>query len=366
MGEKVPMTQQGHVRDVQALGRFEIFFVVAVTTVVVVRAFLVVTGYPKVGGGSLHVAHVLYGGLLMAVSIVMLEIAPGTRTKRRAAVVGGIGFGLFIDEVGKFVTKDVNYFFKPAIAIIYAIFVMFFLIVREVVLRRALSEQKRLAVASGALADLALGQLHDDDRLHAIGLLEAVAGHRDFRAAIHRGLHAERPCRDGATEVRITAYRDRVGDATRRLVVHERFSVLLAGLMVIGVAGILVELGLVVFLPGAGGSSGSQFRAIDIAAIASTALSAPYTAFGLVRLARGNRAGALRVLFRATLVSVLFTQVFVFFRYQLTGVIGVAYALMVLGGLRILAESASDVYQSPARIEHGPARSSTGARPSAH
>ncbi len=350
MGErmKVSLAQQGHVRDVQALGRFEIFFVVAVTTVVVVRAFLVVTGYPKVGGGSLHVAHVLYGGLAMAVAIIMLEIAPGTRTKRRAAVVGGIGFGLFIDEVGKFITKDVNYFFKPAIAIIYAIFVIFFLIVREVVLRRALSEQKRLAVASGALADLALGQLHDDDRLHAVGLLDAVTGHRDFRAAVHRGLHAERPCRDGATEVRITAYRNRLGDATRGLVDHERFTALLAGLMVVGIAGILVELSLVVFLPEAGRSSGGQFHAIDVAAIASTAFSAPYLAFGLFRLIRGNRAGALRVMFRATLVSVLFTQVFVFFRYQLTGIIGVAYALIILGGLRILAESASDVYQSPA------------------
>jgi hypothetical protein len=340
------MEQQGHVRDVQALGRFEIFFVVAVTTVVVVRAFLVVTGYPKVGGGSLHVAHVLYGGLAMAVAIVMVEIAPGSRTKRRAAVVGGIGFGLFIDEVGKFVTKDVNYFFRPAIAIIYTIFVTFFLVVREVVLRRALSEQKRLAVASEALADLALGQLHDDDRRYAIRLLDDVAGHRDFRAAIHRGLHAERPCAEGAAEARITAYRDRVGDATRRFVNNESFTALLAGLMVIGIAGILAELGLVLFLH-APRLTGGQFQAIDIAEVASTALSAPYTAFGLYRLLRGDRAGALRVMFRATLVSVLFTQMFVFFRYQLTGLIGVAYALIILAGMRILAESASDVYRSP-------------------
>jgi len=55
-------------------------------------------------------------------------------------------------------------------------------------------------------------------------------------------------------------------------------------------------------------------------------------------------------MFRATLVSVLFTQVFVFFRYQLTGVIGVAYALVILSGLRILAESASDVYRSPVPV----------------
>jgi hypothetical protein len=181
-----------------------------------------------------------------------------------------------------------------------------------------------------------------------------TTGHRDFRAAVHRGLHAERPCEEGAAEVRITVYRDRVGDATRRLVEHRNFNALLAGLMVVGIAGILVELGLVVFLPAAGRSSGGQFQAIDVAAIASTALSAPYTAFGLYRLSRGDRAGALRVMFRATLVAVLFTQVFVFFRYQLTGIIGVAYALVILGGLRILAESADDVYVSsaPAPADH--------------
>jgi hypothetical protein len=51
-------------RDERALARFELFLFTAVATVLVVRTALAVTGYPQVGGGGLHVAHVLWGGLL--------------------------------------------------------------------------------------------------------------------------------------------------------------------------------------------------------------------------------------------------------------------------------------------------------------
>ena len=41
--------------------------------------------------------------------------------------MGGLGFGLFIDKLAKFITSDNNYFFRPAIALIYAIFVLLLL-----------------------------------------------------------------------------------------------------------------------------------------------------------------------------------------------------------------------------------------------
>jgi len=87
----------------------------------------------------------------MGVAIVIAQIHPGSRARRRSAVIGGIGFGLFIDEVGKFLTKNVNYFFRPAIAIIYAVFVVFFLVVREVILRRPQTDALKLAAAANAI-----------------------------------------------------------------------------------------------------------------------------------------------------------------------------------------------------------------------
>src|SRR3982751_6648780 len=93
------------------------FFVSAVSTVVLIRILLEATGYPQLGGGGLHIAHVLWGGLGMLVAIVLLLLYLSPTTRLVAAVVGGAGFGAFVDELGKFVTSDNNYFFKPTAAI---------------------------------------------------------------------------------------------------------------------------------------------------------------------------------------------------------------------------------------------------------
>ena len=93
-------------------------------TVVVTRAFLQLAGFPQVGGGGLHVAHVLWGGLLMAVAVVLALSFAGPVVRPLVAFVGGIGFGLFIDEVGKFLTQDNDYFYAPAPMIMYVTLVL--------------------------------------------------------------------------------------------------------------------------------------------------------------------------------------------------------------------------------------------------
>jgi pimeloyl-ACP methyl ester carboxylesterase len=89
------------------------FLVSAIATVVIIRIFLEATGYPQLGGGGLHIAHVLGGGLGMLVAIVLLLLYLTPATRLIAAEVGGVGFGAFVDELGKFVTSDNDYFFKP-------------------------------------------------------------------------------------------------------------------------------------------------------------------------------------------------------------------------------------------------------------
>ena len=109
----------------------ETFFIASVTSVLVIRAFLASTGYPQLGGHGLHIAHLLWGGLLMLIALVLLLAFIGRHLQSSAALLGGIGFGTFIDELGKFITSDNNYFFQPAIPLIYMIFVLLFLSFRE-------------------------------------------------------------------------------------------------------------------------------------------------------------------------------------------------------------------------------------------
>ena len=97
---------------------------------------------------------------------------PRARAARRpAALIGGIGFGLFIDELGKFITADNDYFFKPAAGVIYVIFILMFLLIRLLARGRALSTDERAANAVYLAIDATHGRLHERERERAIALL---------------------------------------------------------------------------------------------------------------------------------------------------------------------------------------------------
>ena len=59
-------------RNAEAGELIEFCLVAAVATVLVIRLVLELSGYPQLGGGGLHIAHVLYGGLLMLVALLLL------------------------------------------------------------------------------------------------------------------------------------------------------------------------------------------------------------------------------------------------------------------------------------------------------
>jgi hypothetical protein len=92
-------------------------------------------------------------------------------TRLVAAVAGGAGFGAFVDELGKFVTSDNDYFFKPTAAILYTLFVVLFLATREIRRFRALSPEECLVNAVELAERLASGTLTADDRDRALQLL---------------------------------------------------------------------------------------------------------------------------------------------------------------------------------------------------
>src|SRR6266511_699235 len=133
--------------------------VCAVGTILLIRTELWLTNYPQLGGHGLHIAHLLWGGLAMLIAIGILVSFLGPFARQVGAVLGGLGLGFFIDELGKFVTSDNNYFYKPTAAIIYIFFIVFFLIARALQRRRELTPREYLVNAlelakDGAVRDM--------------------------------------------------------------------------------------------------------------------------------------------------------------------------------------------------------------------
>ena len=134
------MTQSMPLKTRKAVKRpfAETYILISLTafalTVVITRVFLELAGYPQVGNSVLHIAHAIWGGLLLFVAVLVTLLLANRWAFTVSAVLSGIGVGLFIDEVGKFITQKNDYFFPPAAPLIYSLFllmVLLFLIARR-------------------------------------------------------------------------------------------------------------------------------------------------------------------------------------------------------------------------------------------
>lgn len=308
----------------------ELLLVAAIATVLVVRFFLAATGYPQVGGGGLHIAHVLWGGLLMLVGALVLLSSLAQSALRIGALLAGAGFGLFIDEVGKFITEDVDYFYQPAIAIIYVIFVLLALII--VALRRTVRLTPRLALAN-ALALAAQGISEpgaNDARRRALALLteadpaDPLTGALRTRLAAAGGAVAAAPGR----WVRIA----HAGEALyRRIVLTRAFrGLLIAIFALLALSTIASTIALVVDRFGVGPVNRGGGAGVQVLASLAVAV---LTVIGIARLHR-SRLSAYRWFLRAVLTNILVVQVFNFYDSQLVAVVGLGASLVAYTALR--------------------------------
>jgi len=97
-------------------------------TVISVRVFLQLTGFPQIGNSVLHIAHALWGALLMFIAVFLPLTLANRWAIQASAVLSGVGIGFFIDEVGKFITQTNDYFFPPALPLIYSFFLLIVLV----------------------------------------------------------------------------------------------------------------------------------------------------------------------------------------------------------------------------------------------
>jgi len=278
------------IRDADAPRNLEIFLISAIATIVITRVYLILAGYPQVGGGMLHIAHMLWGGMLMLVSIAGSVSYLNFPMRVWSALVGGIGFGLFIDEIGKFVTADNNYFFQPTFAILYVLFVGLFLLVRSMFWMVPLTEDERAA----------------NEDIRQISALRA--GKRQYLVKFYLRLEG------------------RVRQGYRAFSSHPRFRWLLVAVFVAVGLGHGVT-AIATFITREAGDS-----VADDIYMGSTIVSGLFILAGIVRL-WSSRIGALRLFRLGMMVSLAISQVFLFYMNELAAMGGLLVDLATYAAL---------------------------------
>jgi hypothetical protein len=144
-------------------------------SVVLTRIYLQLTGYPQIGRGELHIAHMLWGGLLLFASALLMLTLANRWAMQLCAILTGLGVGLFIDEVGKFITKSNDYFYPAAAPIIYGFFLLTVLLYLQVRRRESRDARSELYHALDYLTEVIDEDLDERERAEVEVHLQRVA-----------------------------------------------------------------------------------------------------------------------------------------------------------------------------------------------
>ncbi len=309
----------------------ERFLVAAVVAVLLIRGWLALTGYPQIGGHGLHIAHMLFGGFGMLVALLASLTFLGPGTRQFTAIVGGAGFGTFIDELGKFITSDNNYFYQPTVSMIYIIFVLLFLVGERLSRRAQQSPDDYLAQALDVLSGDVVRGFPARDRELVLQLLAKADPSNPLVPPIRRALAKMAVTPDPAP-----SWIDRLVVRVSRVyewVVGQRWFLS----FVLVVAGALTLYGLreisitIQAEPGAHRFNGyveSNGGLLVVAYLASAVL----LFVGLFYLRRSLLV-AYRWFRRAVMVSLLVTQPLAFYQDQWSALIGLAFNLILMSAL---------------------------------
>ncbi|MBD3236268.1 MAG: hypothetical protein GF330_06175 [Candidatus Eisenbacteria bacterium] len=339
------MTHLRFLRDFTAGRYLDLMLVAAVTTVVLIRFFLALTGYPQLGPGGLHIAHVLWGGALMLAALVVAISFIGRRPHLLVAILGGAGFGTFIDEVGKFVTQDNDYFYQPAVSLIYVALVLLYLAIRSLHRQRTARRGEYIANAMQDVLEIAVGDLDQRERTRALHYLQRVRGESVVVGRLERILQDAElvPARQPGSLAR---FGSRLVESYQRMTRTIWFGRVLIAFFVLQ---LLFKLGRLTALAHLLPPDHQRWLALPIASslpievaqydlahwmqLIFSLLSGVFVAWGVMLVFR-DRLRALRMFQRSILVALFLTQVFIFYRVEWLGLGELLFNLLVLWALR--------------------------------
>lgn len=321
------------IRDPRGAALSEVWLVSAVAAILGIRLYLHLTGYPQVGGGTLHIAHMLWGGLGMVIAFGLLILFASDVWKPFAACVGGLGFGTFVDELGKFITKDNDYFFQPTIGLIYGVLVVFYLIAQWVQRNREPTSADHLFYATQGVQSLAIGKLDRERQQLALRHLDASGISSPLTQAMRTVLQDAPLIDDDAVQSsRILGWRIALMQGYTRIVNRHWFGPIVIGIFVLKVIQLIASLLLGIFTDSFAFGDGLSFA--EWGALLSAFSSGAIAAIGVWFLFRRFRLRALHFFAASTLITILFGQFFAFTTNQFAAFGTLLFNLVVLGVLR--------------------------------
>jgi hypothetical protein len=307
----------------------ENFLISSVASILFVRIFLALTGYPQLGGDSLHIAHMLWGGLLMLIAITLTLTFLNKEAKRTSSVVGGIGFGIFIDELGKFITHDNNYFFQPTFALLYVIFLLLTFGFKKVTDSIQKDEKEYAMNALEILKEAIYYDLNKKEKQHILEYLEKSDENNQIIQEL-KVLTQKLNTVPEAKLGKIARLKQVIRNYYLKIIKSVNFVRILIVIFIVG-SGTNIVTGVTNIL------NQSPLSFWDWGLYISLFISGVFILIGLKDLAT-NRVSAYINFKRAVMVSILLTQFFTFYHQQLAALIPLVTSFTVFLGIQALLE----------------------------
>ncbi len=327
----------------------EFFLMAAITSILTIRLFLKAAGYPYLGTGDLHIAHVLWGGFLMLGAVLIAFFFLGKGALQWVAVVSGIGFGTFIDEVGKFLSQDNDYFFQPSVAIIYVVLISLFLTIKNAASRQEYSEKEYLINTLEEIREMELNDLDEIEQKRTLQYLARCNPKDPLVASLTDFILKKKLAPPRQPNIFVRTHQ-KIRKEYYRLATRPEFSTGIVCVFILEMAFTLITTLALVFLYGLNpeqiwnihllertAEKLNHLSFIDWAHLGSSWISTLFILLGIMQIKK-SRLLAFQMFERALLVSIFLTQIFSFYKEQFSALSGLIINILLLTALRSMMD----------------------------
>ena len=307
----------------------ENFLIFTVVAIAFIRVYLKLTHYWQLGSGQIHIAHMLWGGLLMVVALVLTLAFLNKEARILASIIGGLGFGTFIDELGKFITRDNNYFYQPAIAIIHVVVILFFFAFRILQRKIQLDERDYALNALELFKEAVFQDFDEAEKQKALNYLQNSNRKDPLILTLDRLLQVTQTIpvgkRDLLAQIKYYVRMWYIKIVKTRIFANTMITFfVVSSLFQFSKALLEMRLDIGTFW--------------DWGAVVSTLIAGLLIIIGVGYFQRKKRLQAYEKFKQSVLVNILLTQFFTFYRQQLSAFTWILFYVLIYGALQYMLE----------------------------